>query len=295
MIQPASKPKLLITGASGFLGWHLCQATLADWHVFGGCWTKPCQIQGVEPIRIDLADPLQLKQLLATLQPAAVIHAAAQSQPNFCQLNPEVSQSINVTASLTLASLCAEAAIPLVFTSSDLVFDGQNPPYSESSPVSPLSLYGEQKVAAEVGILARHPKATICRMPLMFGVAPTAPSFIQSFIKTLEAGEPLSLFEDEYRTPVSGKTAAAGLLKMLHQGVEGIIHLGGSERLSRYQFGKILVDVLQLAATQLRPCQQSDVPMPAPRPADVSLDSRLAWSLGYQPTSIREQLREILG
>jgi dTDP-4-dehydrorhamnose reductase len=293
--QQTHKPKLLITGASGFLGWYLCQAALPDWQVLGTYCTKACQLTGVELIRLDLCEPSQVQELFTTWQPNAVIHAAAQSQPNFCQLNPEVSQAVNVTASLTLANLCAETGIPLLFTSTDLVFDGQNAPYLESAPVSPLSLYGEQKVAAEVGILTRHPTATICRMPLMFGAAPTAVSFLQPFLKTLRAGEPLSLFEDEYRTPVSGATAAAGLLLMLKQHVQGIIHLGGSERLSRYQFGQILVEILQLPAAQLKACRQADVPMAAPRPADVCLDSGLAWSLGYQPQGIREQLLAVLG
>jgi dTDP-4-dehydrorhamnose reductase len=288
------KPKLLVTGASGFLGWYLSQAATANWQVYGTCWTKQPHMPGVKLIPIDLCNHAQVEHLFSRLQPAAVIHAAAQSQPNACQLNPQLSNAINVTASLHLAEVCAERGVSLVFTSTDLVFDGQHPPYTESAAVSPLNIYGEQKVAAEVGVLARHPTATICRMPLMFGAAPTASSFMQPFIKTLQAGKPLSLFADEYRTPVSGATAATGVLKILTQGFRGIIHLGGPERLSRYEFGQILVEALQLPHAQLHPSAQADVPMPAPRPADVSLDSQLAFSLGYRPATIREQLREVL-
>ena len=136
-------------------------------------------------------------------------------------------------------------SIPYVFTSTDLVFDGLNPPYKETDPVSPVNLYGEQKVMAERGILVRYPVAAICRMPLMFGVAtPPATSFMQPFMQTLREGKELSLFTDEFRTPVSGKTAAQGLLLAL--AISGIIHLGGKERVSRYDFGRLLIEVLQL-------------------------------------------------
>jgi dTDP-4-dehydrorhamnose reductase len=284
------QPKLLITGASGFLGWYLSQAARSNWQVYGTYCRNPIVIPGGEGIQLDLCDLSRVRELFATLQPTAVIHAAAQSQPNFCQLNPELSHAVNVTASLNLAAVCATAEIPFLFTSTDLVFDGRNPPYAESAPVSPLNLYGEQKVAAEQGILAQYPWATICRMPLMFGNAPTAASFIQPFLKTLRAGEPLTLFEDEYRTPVSGPTAAAGILQMLRQNFRGIVHLGGAERLSRYEFGQILAEILQFPMSQLQPCRQADVTMPAPRPQDVSLTSNLAANLGYHPGTVRDQL-----
>jgi dTDP-4-dehydrorhamnose reductase len=291
--QQMPKPKLLITGASGFLGWHLCQAAQANWQVYGTYLRNCPTIVGVHLRQLDLSDPSATGEYFDQLRPDAVIHTAAQSQPNFCQIHPQVSAAINITASLHLAEQCATLAIPLLFTSTDLVFDGQSPPYKESDPVSPLSVYGKQKVHAEQGILNRHPGATICRMPLMFGAAPTAPSFIQSFVKTLRARQSLQLFADEFRTPVSGETAAAGLLLLLACQVTGIIHLGGSQRLSRYQFGQILAEVLQVSPTLLIPCSQADVPMPAPRPADVSLDSNLAGSLGHAPDSVKSQLLAI--
>lgn len=286
-------PKLLITGASGFLGWHLCQAAQANWQVYGLCHSKTPTLPGVTLTSLNLCNPQTVDDYLNQLAPAAVIHTAALSQPNACQLNPQLSYAVNVAASLQLAEVCARREIPLLFTSTDLVFDGKQAPYQETDPVAPVNLYGEHKVMAEQGILARHPQATICRMPLMFGAAPTAPSFLQGFVKTLRAGQPLPLFSDEFRTPVSGTQAAQGLLMVLAQRVRGIIHLGGSERFSRYEFGQILAEVLAVDPALLIPGQQADVPMPAPRPADVSLDSRLAFRLGYAPGSIRDQLLAI--
>jgi dTDP-4-dehydrorhamnose reductase len=222
-----------------------------------------------------------------------VIHTAAQSSPNFCQTHANESYQINVAASCNIAGLSADYAIPCVFTSTDLVFNGLNPPYREIDPVCPVNHYGEQKVMAEAGMLERYPMTAVCRMPLMFGMAtPTATSFMQPFIQTLREGKELSLFIDEFRTPVSGTSAAQGLLLALEK-VKRIIHLGGKERVSRYDFGRLLVEVFQLSQAKLKPCRQQDVKIAAPRPPDVSLDSSKAFALGYQPPSLREELEAL--
>ncbi|MGL5806780.1 MAG: SDR family oxidoreductase [Xenococcaceae cyanobacterium] len=287
--------KLLITGASGFLGWNLSQQAQAQWQVFGTYYSGAIVIPNTTIIKIDLRDFSAVKELFAQIQPDAIIHTAAASKPNFCQTNPEESYRINVDASLNLAGLCAEHRIPCVFTSTDLVFDGTKSFYTETDPVSPISHYGEQKVLAERGMLEIYPKTAVCRMPLMFGnVPPTAISFIQPFIDRLKKGEDLFLFSDEFRTPVSGMTAAKGLLLALEKQVSGILHLGGKERISRYQFGELLAEIMQVSPQNIKPCLQKDVPMAAPRSPDTSLDSSKAFALGYQPLSLKEELTALL-
>lgn len=287
--------KLLVTGSSGFLGWNICQLAKKQGLVYGTYFSKAVQIPDVKLVKVDLRDFQELKRLFEEIQPAAVIHTAAQSNPNFCQTHPDESYSINVTPSWNIAGLCADYSIPCVFTSTDLVFNGLKPPYRETDPVCPINYYGEQKVMAEQGMLQRYPKTAICRMPLMFGIAPPgATSFIQPFIKILREGKELSLFTDEFRTPVSGQTAASGLLLALEK-VEGVIHLGGKERVSRYEFGSLMAEVLELPQEKLKGCLQKDVQMAAPRPSDVSLDNSKAFALGYQPLSLREELELLRG
>ncbi|MBW4684535.1 MAG: NAD(P)-dependent oxidoreductase [Komarekiella atlantica HA4396-MV6] len=285
--------KLLITGASGFLGWHLCQLAKQEWEIYGTYFSHSLEIPGIKMLKVNLTDFQELKHIFNDVKPTAIIHTAARSQPNICQTYPEESHAINVTASCNIAGLCADNSIPCVFTSTDLVFDGLNAPYRETDPVCPVNIYGEQKVKAEIGMLERYPMTAVCRMPLMFGIAtPTAKSFIQPFIQTLKAEKELNLFIDEFRTPVSGTTAAKGLLLALEK-VNGRIHLGGKERISRYDFGRLLVEVFKLPATGLKGCQQQDVKMAALRPADVSLDSSKAFGLGYQPLSVKEELEKL--
>jgi dTDP-4-dehydrorhamnose reductase len=282
--------KLLITGASGFLGWNLCSLAQQRWEVYGTYFSHSLDIPNTKLQKVNLTDFSELKRIFHDIQPDAVIHTAALSQPNFCQTHLEESFAINVQTSCDIAGVCCDYSIPCVLTSTDLVFDGLNAPYKETDPVSPVNIYGEQKVMAEQGMLERYPMTAVCRMPLMFGAAtPTATSFIQGFIQTLKEGKELRLFIDEFRTPVSGKTAAKGLLLALDK-VNGIIHLGGKERISRYDFGKLLVEVFQLPETQLKACKQQDVKMAAPRPSDVSLNSEKAFSFGYEPLSVKEEL-----
>ncbi|MBE9214123.1 NAD(P)-dependent oxidoreductase [Plectonema cf. radiosum LEGE 06105] len=287
--------KLLITGASGFLGWHLCQLANMEWDVYGTYFSHSLEIPGIKLVKADLTNFAEVKTVFKEIQPAAVIHTAAQSQPNYCQIHPEESLLINVTASLNIAGLCADNSIPYVFTSTDLVFDGLKGFYQETDSVNPVNIYGEHKVMAEMGILERYPQAAICRMPLMFGNAtPTASSFLQSFIKILQEGKELKLFIDEFRTPVNGKTAAKGLLLAVEK-VQGIIHLGGKERVSRYDFGRLLVETFEISTAKIKASKQQDVKMAAPRPQDVSLDSSKAFKLGYAPLSLQEQLLEVKG
>ena len=287
--------RLLVTGASGFLGWNLCQIARVNWQVYGTYYSQKIEIPGVSLLKLDLRHYKAIAEGFKTIKPDAVIHAAAASKPNFCQTHPQESYKINVTASLNIARLCQEHKIHCAFTSTDLVFDGQNPLYSETSPVSPICYYGEQKVIAEEKMSEITDAIALCRMPLMFGLPSLASaSFLQGMIKSLKAGQPVNLFTDEFRTPASAVTASTGLLLAIEQQVKGILHLGGKERISRYDFGLLVADLLGLPPKLIQPISQADITMVAQRSPDTSLDSSKAFSLGYQPLSIKEELEKLI-
>ena len=198
-------------------------------------------------------------------------------------------RAINVDAAVNIAMLCSDINIPFVFTSTDLVFDGLNAPYHEDDPVGPVNIYAEQKAMAEEKILKVYPESAVCRMPLMFGLpSPFNQSFIQPMIRAMRDGEELTLFVDEFRTPVSANSATQGILLALEK-VHGLIHLGGRERISRYDFGLLMEKLSVNHRAKLIPCNQKDIVMPAPRALDVSLDSSKALGLRLQSFTIKRR------
>ncbi len=285
--------RLLVTGASGFLGWNIIQTAKSDWSVCGTFLTHRIDVPDIILIQIDLTKFDDLKKLFEETKPDAVIHAAAISSPDFCQENRSLTHKINTEIPINIASLCSEREIPCLFTSSDLVFDGLNPPYNEKDEPSPVNSYGEQKVKAELGMKERYPTTVICRMPLMFGdPGPVAASFIQPLIEAIKSGTEVNLFIDEFRSPVSGRDAAKGLMIAL-KNLPSVIHLGGPERVSRYEFGILLAAILGFRRTGLKPCKQKDLNLPAPRPPDVSFDITKALALGFRPNSIKDELEHL--
>ncbi|MFP5211870.1 MAG: SDR family oxidoreductase, partial [Acidobacteriota bacterium] len=270
-----------------------CRLALRDWEVFGVFRSHAVEIPGVVMVRADLGSRESLLELIRVVRPQAVIHAAALADANQCQRNPSESLRFNVEGSVNLARLCSDSSIPLVFTSTDLVFDGKSAPYCEDRPPSPINVYGEHKAMAEGAVLGIHPEVVVCRLPLMFGPAgPAAGSFIQPMLDAMREGRHLRLFTDEFRTPASVLDVARGLLTALSL-PGGILHLGGAERISRYDFGVLLGDVFGFARVRLTACLRRDVPMAAPRPADVSLDSYKARRLGIVPASLRDGLQTL--
>jgi dTDP-4-dehydrorhamnose reductase len=286
--------KLLITGASGFLGRNLTSLARFHWQVYGVAGCRPVDVPGVVGFQADLRRYSEIQQLLNAIRPDAVIHTAAVADINFCQREPALSLAINVQAAILLAGLCADRSIPCVFTSTDLVFDGHRPPYREEDPVCPVNIYGEHKVLAETGMRNLNPQVSICRLPLLFGwPGPGADNFFAAMVAAMQSGREINLFTDEIRTPVSARVAAQGLLLALAKRV-GILHLGGKERLSRYDLGRMLQELLDLPEVGLIRRRQRDILLPAPRPPDVSLESGKAFALGFDPPPVRQQMEEAL-
>jgi len=284
--------KLLITGASGFLGYHLLRVASKDWEVYGITHSKSFDFGNATAINCDICNYIELGNYFEDIEPDAVIHAAAISDANFCEQNKELSYAVNVEATKNLAGICSDYHIPFAFTSTDLVFDGTKGMYKEGDEKNPVSVYGEQKSIAEDEVLKIYSEATVFRLPLMFGeTKASASNYLQKFVSQIKNGEPARLFHDEYRSVCGARSIADGILKLITQ--TGVIHLAGREKLSRYDLGVKAAKVFSLNKELLQSCSQKDVKMAAARPADVSLDISKAISLGYAPLSVDEELNLI--
>jgi dTDP-4-dehydrorhamnose reductase len=271
--------RILITGASGFLGGHLAAAAASAGEDVTAAFHARRPEKGL-PMRwmqLDLEDEQGTIETVRSARPQIVVHAAAMAKPDDCAREPEKAERVNTGGSRAVARACAAVGARLVLVSTDLVFDGGAPPYAEDAPVRPLSLYGRTKLLAERAVLEGVPDAAAARVTLLYGrPAIGGSSFSETLRTSWEAGKTTALFTNQYRTMIGGANLAAALLELAHSEFRGLIHIGGAERISRLEFGLRLAARLGVDPALIRPAVMADYSPPALRPADVSLEIGLA-------------------
>ncbi len=295
--------KVLITGASGFLGWSLCRLLKNSYQIEGLFYRQNFEMADINWHRINLLEEKELKKFIKTIKPDAILHAAAIANPNFCEEHPALSHHINVYATVAIAETCKELGIPLLFTSTDLVFSGSSGNYNEEDFAHPLSKYGEQKLAAEEILQDEFEQTLTCRLPLLFGTGPQySNNFFSDWLSKMNRAEELNVFSDEYRSALSVEWAANGLKMALDYLLNEtlpdkvkLLHLGGPERISRFDLAQLMAKVLKIEHAVIVPILRAEMPMPAPRPEDVSFDSSLSKTiLGFNPPALENQLEAII-
>ncbi len=276
--EHSTPPLAVITGAGGLIGSYLMRSA--------GALAPEWRVSGLSRRDLDLADPQAIRRTVQTVRPALIIHCAAISKTTQCQQDPLLARRINVEATTLLAELACD--VPFIFFSSDLVFDGKKGRYVETDPVSPLNVYGETKVAAERIVLA-NPRHSVIRTSLTAGRSPTGDrSFVEEMRQALKAGQPLTLFTDEYRCPIPASASARAVWELVRVNRPGLYHLAGAERLSRWEIGQLLLARWPDLHTEIRPGSLKDY-RGGPRSADASLDCRkLQALLSFPLPSFRE-------
>jgi dTDP-4-dehydrorhamnose reductase len=265
--------RLLITGASGLLGAYLLREAGDRDAVVAWGGPRGGDRLGVALRPIDLADANAVASTFRSDRPDVVLHAAALARVADCWRDPERARLVNSTSTATLARLAADVGARLVLVSTDLVFDGERAPYRESAAPSPVSVYGRSKLAAEEAALAA-PRAAAVRVSLLHGPSLHGqPSFFDEQTASLCSGRPVTLFRDEWRTPLDLVTAARALLAVARSEFSGLLHVGGPERLSRLEMGLRLAAFLGVDSAPIVATDRAAAPAPEPRPRDVSLDS----------------------
>lgn len=259
-----TKPLAWITGAGGLLGSYLLQTAPE----FAPGW----RVRGLTRAQFDLLDFAALEREFLKDAPSLVIHCAAVSTVAEAKANPTLAQQVNVELTRVLAGLAA--TIPFVFFSTDLIFDGRRGNYRETDPANPLHLYGETKAEAEQLVL-RNPRHLVLRTSINGGTSRTGNrGFNEQLRHALQKGQGMTLFTDEFRSPIASRETIRVLWELVHKNGGGLFNVAGSDRLSRWQIGQLLIQrwpELLPKINEILPGSAKDFPGP-PRALDTSLD-----------------------
>jgi len=285
--------RVLVTGAGGLIG-----GRLASLLAFRGLFVaagrhREAPPEGLAEVPLDVTSPASREEALGAARADAVLHCAAFAGAAECERRPEEALELNARAAGDLAALCRARGLRFVALSTDLVLAGDRAFVDETEPARPLMAYGRTKRAGEEAVLAAYPEAAVVRLPLMVGRGHgTRATGSEAIAWALHNGRPQRLFTDEYRTPVDPESVAPALAALLEGHGAGLFHLGGSERVSRYELAVRVARAFALPESLLEPVLAATHEGPA-RPKDTSLDSgRARRELGYAPRPLDEALRD---
>jgi dTDP-4-dehydrorhamnose reductase len=285
--------RVLVTGAGGMLGSaviptlqnhdHLVMAT--DHHslpsgLFGGSATRRT---------LDVAERLRFRQVMHEFRPDWILHCAAFTHVDLCELNPQDAYRANVLGVVHAAMLARAYRAKLLFLSSDYVFDGRVfRPYIESDRPRPLSAYGRMKFLAEqriAGILPRD--HLIVRTAWLYGEG--GRNFVDTILLKARAGESLRVVDDQRGCPTWTQDLAGALEFLLRRNYRGTIHAANTGSCTWYGLAQEACRMAGLHV-EIAPATTAEVGRPAPRPAYSVLDTTLLSALGYQMPDWRNAL-----
>jgi len=275
-----TKPLAWITGAGGLIGSHIVRAAA----VHAPNW----RVRGLTRSDFDLTDFPEVQRQFEADLPQLVIHCAAMSDPTVCEAQQTHTRLVNREATFYLSGLAQD--IPMIFFSSDLVFDGKHGNYTEQDEPSPLTFYARTKAEAEALVLANLLHSVV-RTTLTAGKSPNSDRGIEEQLRLRWAkGDTVKLFIDEYRCPIPAEVTARGIWELALAKRPGLYHLAGSQRLSRLEIGQAIAESRPEWNPKIESCSLRDYAGP-PRAPDTSLDcGKLQQILSFPLTGLREWL-----
>ncbi|MEY4667310.1 MAG: dTDP-4-dehydrorhamnose reductase [Pseudomonadota bacterium] len=287
---------VLLTGASGFLG-SVCRDLLDQRPDIQVSFLRSghgpeLSATGFSSVEAPLS--LSAEELVLPSAITHIIHIGALSSPEMCERDPKQAQQSNVKFTQMVADYAFRNGAHLTTVSTDLVFDGTRAPpngLTEEDLPHPLSVYAQSKLAAERATLAL-PSNTVIRIALLYGHSSSQSRGVLGWIEgALKQGTPLTLFFDEYRTPIHVVDAARAIIALSEQSLPGTWHCGGPDRLSRVEFGTLVAEALGYDPSLIRSTSRCASASGPARPEDVSLNSNKLWrTMGYEPRTVKESL-----
>ena len=276
--------KVLVTGAAGMLGHALMSQTQPHQEVVGATRKDA-----------DLCDAQAVNGLLKAHHPAVVVHAAAYTDVDGCETDPQRAWQNNAQATLHVAQACKDVEAIMVFISTDYVFDGSKvKPYVEEDVTNPINVYGQTKLRGEQYVQQTLDRYLIIRTSWVYG--PYGKNFVDTIRRAATERSELRVVNDQRGSPTYTMHLAATIGRLVARGQRGLFHVTGSGECTWFEFSRAIMELSAPGRVRVLPVPSSEFPRPARRPANSVLDtSRLAHAGFDQLPTWQDALAEYLG
>ena len=247
---------ILVTGSGGMLGLDVLRAAEA----------RGIEAHGLTRAQLDIADPVQVTEAIASYQPDVIINCAAWTDVDGAEEHESEALIVNGEG----PKILAEAGPRVVQGSTDYVFDGSKEgAWVESDPVGPKSAYGRTKLVGDQSVLAANPANAVVRTAWLFGVGGN--NFVETMIKLANDRGAVSVVDDQRGCPTNTAHLAEALLDIaLDDNAGGIHHCAGAGETSWYGFAREIFERTNTPC-DLSPTTSDAFVRPAPRPANSVL------------------------
>jgi dTDP-4-dehydrorhamnose reductase len=295
--------KILVTGSNGLLGQHLVKMLIeTTTHEIIATGRGESRLPFKTNSRfnyfsLDITDGIAVSEFTSLHVPDIIIHAAAMTQPDPCELNKVECWNVNVTATRFLVNAAKSINAKFIYISTDFVFDGTAGPYIETDTPNPVNYYGSSKLAAEKAVMESNLQWAIVRTVLVYGnILVGNRSNIVSWAKeNLENNKPIKVVSDQWRTPTYVEDLAKGILLVIEKNATGIYHISGEEGMSPYDMAIAVADYLHLDKSLMTEVNADTFTQPAQRPLKTGfIIDKAKRELGYQSINFKEALKKML-
>jgi len=287
--------KLLITGASGLYGSKLAEiATARNYQVYSG-YSRDQPAYGA-PIQFDVSDKNRVEEVFKKVNPEVVVHAAALTDVDKCEINKELAWKINVEGTRNIAEAVKTNNAFLAYISTDYVFNGETGQYMETDSVDPINHYGFTKLKAEELVKDLVDEYCIARASVIYGATPAADkvNFALWLLNKLKKNEQVKIVTDQWNSPTLNTNLAGMTLEIIERKLTGTFHLSGATRISRYGFAKQVAETFDLDSNLINPITSAEFSWVAKRPRDSSLNTAKAQQeLKNKPLQIKQAVAKM--
>ena len=186
----------------------------------------------------DLTKLELMDRRIAAIRPQVVINTAAYNGVDYCEIERDLSWSVNAVGPLSLAECCARHRCQLIHYSTDYVFDGAKKfPYVETDPPNPLNHYAAGKLAGEKAVLKAHANNLVLRTSWLFGDnGERSRSYVHIVLGQACAGKALKATSDQLSAPTYAPDLALWTFALLEGNCTGLLHAVNDDGLSRYEW-----------------------------------------------------------